>query len=693
MARFCLALVLIAGSAAAAPATCTLERVNNHVYGTSHFETPTVTDADACCSACAASTTCKAYSFRTDTGICYMKDNDTDGGAEAHSVSGRAAAPPAPPAASCTTQAGVEYLGNDLVTPAPVADEGACCDACAADAACQFFTYEGPGPGGLCHRKNTDAPDYSRQNASCTSGFPGTTPPAPSVPANVTVAVGGAGGVARSRTGANFVCWNIDASENRGFFWRNLSAAAPYGAQLARQAAALGAAQEAGFSLLRFGGSGNDYLTYAFNGTACPAYSATKTCLNETAWRALLSFTEAAKAKMVFGLSYNTGEDYGSGGYPFPWDPSNARAILRWTIDNGLDHLFAGFELGNEQNDKYTGAQQAQSFKVLHDLTVELWPDESARPPLYGPDPHSYHGASADGAKWIADWLDGCAKLGVPLAAATHHEYTEIDPTPEGFTSPAKLDVNGQIAEMVNRTVREHSDGSIAVFGGEIGPHNGGSPACNHSSMRWAVFGDSLWYADALSAKAYHGYQGFCRQDYIGADYGLLDCSTGAPLPDFYTALSWSTTMGRGVLGASLVDGGGGGGGGAAANADGGSSVRVYAHCTAAAAKAKPGAVTVLVINVGNKGTRVSFADASLGDVTTEYVLAPSDDPASSLIGTTGLLGTGAKLNGELLVLGAGGAVPLIVGKAVGSPTVIVPATSIAFLVLEDAQHPACTTP
>ena len=59
--------------------------------------------------------------------------------------------------------------------------------------------------------------------------------------------MGGAGGkVARSRTGPHFVCWNIDASENRGFFWRNLSAAAPYGAQLARQAAALGAAQEAG---------------------------------------------------------------------------------------------------------------------------------------------------------------------------------------------------------------------------------------------------------------------------------------------------------------------------------------------------------------------------------------------------------------------------------------------------------------
>ena len=151
-------------------------------------------------------------------------------------------------------------------------------------------------------------------------------------------------------------------------------------------------------------------------------------------------------------------------------------------------------ELGNEQNNKYTGAQQAQSFETLYNLTVELWPDEAARPKIFGPDPHSYHSAAPGGAKWIADWLDGCAARGVPVFAATHHEYTEIDPTPSGFTSPTKLDVNGQIAAMVNATVRQHAHGAdIGVFGGEIGPHNGGSPVCDHSSMRWANFGDSFW--------------------------------------------------------------------------------------------------------------------------------------------------------------------------------------------------------
>jgi hypothetical protein len=72
--------------------------------------------------------------------------------------------------------------------------------------------------------------------------------------------------------------------------------------------------------------------------------------------------------------------------------------------------------------------------------------------------------------------------------------------------------------------------------------------------MRWAVFGDSFWYADALAAKARHGYASFCRQDYIGADYGMLDCSTGTPLPDFFTALVWTHVMGPTVLGVMLAD-------------------------------------------------------------------------------------------------------------------------------------------
>ena len=37
-------------------------------------------------------------------------------------------------------------------------------------------------------------------------------------------------------------------------------------------------------------------------------------------------------------------------------------------------------------------------------------------------------------AAWIGEWLDSCQRLGVPVHAVTHHEYTEVNPTAAGFT-------------------------------------------------------------------------------------------------------------------------------------------------------------------------------------------------------------------------------------------------------------------
>ena len=622
--------------------------------------------------------------------------------------------------AACTPEPKTEYLGDDVAPPLTgVADEGACCSACAANGHCHFFTF----CGGVCSLKNNDAPDYSRPNSSCTSGFPGTVPPSPPAPANATVVVGG--GPALSTTGPNFVCWNIDASANRGFFWRNLSAADPgsYGAQLARQAAAIGSAQEAGYSLLRFGGSGNDYLTYeGFGATRCTRPpSDYNQCLNVTQWRDLLSFTANANARMIFGLSMNTGRDRrrrrprrrlqasttdaptggtpgraraAGGPFPYPWDPTNAREILAWTIDQKLDHLIYGFELGNEQNTQYTGTKMAAGgTAVLYNLTVELWPDPATRPKLFGPDPHSFHDADGDIAAWIVEWLDECRRLGVPIHAVTHHEYVEVDAGT--FTSPAKLDMNGAIAAKVNASVRAH-DAGVLIFGGEIGPHNGGSPPCDHTSMRWANFGDSLWYADALGSKALNGYAGLCRQDYIGADYGLLDCSTGTPLPDYYTALAWAKTMGRGVLGATASS----------------RALRAYAHCgpaaSAATSSSSSGSVTVVVINLSNGTVPVEFSmppptsrrtsktavtAAATSSKVRQWLLTPSEDPKSSLIHATGILGTGVELNGKLLQLGKGGEVPAMAGMDVDADAVKLPPTSVGFFLFPGAHHPACHHP
>lgn len=61
----------------------------------------------------------------------------------------------------------------------------------------------------------------------------------------------------------------------------------------------------------------------------------------------------------------------------------------------------------SEQNNKYTGAQQATNFHILYNLTVELWPDPTTRPVLFGPDPHSLHAPTGSQLGWIGAWPAG----------------------------------------------------------------------------------------------------------------------------------------------------------------------------------------------------------------------------------------------------------------------------------------------
>ena len=213
------------------------------------------------------------------------------------------------------------------------------------------------------------------------------------------------------------------------------------------------------------------------------------------------------------------------------------------------------------------------------------------------------------------------------------------------------------------------------------GPHNGGSPVCDHTSMRWANFGDSFWYADSLGTKAQNGYSTHCRQDYIGADYGLVDCSTGAPLPDFYTGILFASLMGPSVLSTAVTT-------------PGSSAIRAYAHCAVAGGSVAAGGVTVLLMNlhptaVGNITLPPQFND--LTSSRHRYTLQPSPTP-SKMLNATGLLGTGIVLNGKLLEVGSDGSLPEMGWVTEPSTAgVQLPPHSITFLEFQGHVSAACT--
>jgi hypothetical protein len=144
----------------------------------------------------------------------------------------------------------------------------------------------------------------------------------------------------------------------------------------------------------------------------------------------------------------------------------------------------------------------------------------------------------------------------------------------------------------------------------------------------------------------------------------MVDCSTGAPLPDLYTGIVWAKTMGPAVLATTVTS----------ANS---TAIRAYAHCSADG----KGGVTVLLINLSANDTTVSFGSALGAAPRSEYVLTPSS--SAGLTKDRGLLGTGIELNGKLLEVPAAGGLPQIAPREVAAGGLVsVPAMSIAFHVL-----------
>eukprot|EP01050_Picozoa_sp_SAG11_P014326 SAG11_NODE_1751_length_4316_cov_5.025611_3_plen_462_part_00 len=323
-----------------------------------------------------------------------------------------------------------------------------------------------------------------------------------------------------SQTSPRYNCWNIDGSRNRGFQWRNLSS--PSLLQLA-------AGLPAGY--VRFGGSGNDALWYGdgIGQDSCAAASPRHfNCLNSSMVDGLLALAAAANARLVFGLNLdNTGLGLHWNGSP-SWNSTNAEGIVRYLAARGQPYAF---ELGNEDNGHFPAQglspeQEAQGFAKLAAILAEVYPDQRSRPKIIGPDADYQDRKPAQARiyrEWAKDFLGNVSKYKVPLTAATLHEYIEVGWNGSAWTSldPEVLDRTASCADdwrgMVQSTARRVGLAQPEVWAGEIGPHNGGSPPCNHSSMRWANFANSFWYMDAMATKAAHGFDVFCRQDFIGA--------------------------------------------------------------------------------------------------------------------------------------------------------------------------------
>ncbi|KAG6544437.1 hypothetical protein Mapa_014075 [Marchantia paleacea] len=404
---------------------------------------------------------------------------------------------------------------------------------------------------------------------------------------------------------------------------------------------------------------------FTMNGSAL--YNFTGGCLDMKRWDELNEFFIKAEVQVAFGINNLYGrskekEDYNVTG---PWDPRNTYDLIKYTRDKGYP-IFA-WECGNEllgyAIEKVISPQlYAEDVLKLEAIVDDIYKDSPSKPLVIAPDSIYFINQTE-----LPDFLLAAGTGRVDVV--TTHYYNlgggDLDPNQliANILDPFYPNDLVTIYQALQDVMKKHPASETWV--GEAGGiYNSGRHGVSDAFIM------AFWYMDQLGTAAYYNNKVFCRQSYIGGNYGLLDRTTFLPNPDYYGALLWRKLMGKGVLDVDV---------------GGDSNIRAYAHCQ----RHHKSGVTLLVLNYSNSteyNLNVKIPGSSDGTRRTrlEYHMSAPNGTISGQV---------VALNDQPLLITPSGKVPLLlpVEKDPASPVNLKPLT-YAYVVFRDVHAPACAT-
>ncbi|XP_078443421.1 heparanase-like protein 2 isoform X2 [Wolffia australiana] len=310
---------------------------------------------------------------------------------------------------------------------------------------------------------------------------------------------------------------------------------------------------------IRIGGSLQDHLFYDEPGLGAPCrpfrkqaggmFGFSKGCLTRKRWDQLNLFFKETSAIVTFGLNALNGRrQTHDGTWVGPWNSSNARAFMEYTLSKG--YAVDSWEFGNELSGSGVGARvkanvYGKDMIELKKIVKDLYRKSSPKPLILAPGGFYEH-------QWYMDFLHASGPGVVDVVS--HHIYN--------------------LGADLRTLTCQHGPWASSWISESGGAYNSGARLVSDTFL------DSFWYLDQLGLAAKYNTKTYCRQSLIGGNYGLLDLKTFAPNPDYYGALLWHRLMGKGVL---------------EINKTGSPFLRAYAHC----AKNRAG-VSMLLINLSN---------------------------------------------------------------------------------------------
>ncbi|XP_030939815.1 heparanase-like protein 3 [Quercus lobata] len=350
---------------------------------------------------------------------------------------------------------------------------------------------------------------------------------------------------------------------------------------------------------IRLGGTLQNKVIYERTGNGQPCSPFVKSnsellgfsqgCLPMSRWDELSVFFKKAGAVVVFGLNELSGKTIDSQGSAVgAWNSSNAESLIRYTVNKGYN-IIHGWELGNELSGSGIGArvsadQYASDINSLQNVVQNIYAGFKVKPQIVAP------GGFFD-ATWFADFIKKTPKS---LQVVSHHIYNlgpgVDDHLIEKILDPSSLDSTSQTFSSLQSILKNSGTQAVAWVGEAGGAYNSG-----HNLVTNA-FVFSFWYLDQLGMASSFDTKTYCRQTLVGGNYGLLNTSTFAPNPDYYSALLWHRLMGNKVLSTRF---------------SGTNKIRAYAHCSK-----KTKGITLLLINLDGNTTvqvRVSTENNSGG--------------------------------------------------------------------------------
>lgn len=420
-------------------------------------------------------------------------------------------------------------------------------------------------------------------------------------------------------------------------------------------------ARNLGPSLMRVSGTwaNNTYLEAPGETLSSPP-DGYRQVLTRDQWKHVVAFSKAVDAPIVTSFAVSGGTRGPDG----VWETDQAQRLIDLTREAG-GNLYAA-EFFNEANmpsaaqgmpEHYNAANYAIEFRIFRDWARKAVPDmkilgpggvgEASLTKSIPVNALGVHVKSEDMMRGNPGTVD----------AVSYHFYGTVSQRCEALKIGTAVKDDALKADWLDRTLldvdyygalRDKYEPGKAIWNTETAQAAcGGSP--------WAsTFLDSFRYLNQLGVLAQRGVQVVMHNTLAASDYALIDRDTMTPRPNYWAAVLWRRTMGSTVLSAPKSPS---------------PELRLYAHCL----RGKSGGVGLVALNTGSSVQRLGVGRRALGWTMTGR---PVDTRTITINGRT----PGLDARGNLTGLGG---VPI-------AGSLRIPAQSIAFVAVRDADNPAC---